>query len=896
MECPGLKSHIYLHRDALDRHSNVHRPRVSLRRFRACTRCAASRVKCSGAPPCTRCQKKSLACTFPVGGGGGGDGGGNSIISDASAEGVAAAFEDDQYASPRSDETHSSIMITAPPLPPPQQQQHGHQGQHPAGSVQDQRTQEAYSFIPQPIQPLDLMPNERNTHMISTLNWISPNMVFDLAEFDYNPVATTEQYWGTTAQLDLSNQVSGAIQPTRPIDSQSNATPGSFPDSENAETPGTAYVDNRGARQPRNGRYANRIFDEGAARRSLRSCAEVAVMTPEPDGFSLTLPSFPGLLSQRDPYTRVQPFSLEQYRMLCQAFQDCYSAPYGIGHDGPFVPAELPSMAVFTTLLALYRYHFDPKVLPLIHTELESDHVSFWVVKLAMSAIGSQYLDTGDVELAIALHEFLRRVLRQRGAVFSMQHLMMESLGLVQAGLLNYIGLAYCGSRRLERHRASALERLVGEYISLYRTQPSVLQDEIVSSDRQDWILAESARRLCHTIWLMDSMSRYHSDTRPNLLLDFADIALPCKEDVWQAATDQTLAPIKQPTLEKALRVLYVEKRLLRGIGNFGRVLIIHGLFCQTWDVARSLNRPLLHWTPSAQKGDAESHELTGPTWLPQIPLYNHWRNAACDCLDVLHWIANSDIAQAGTENSTVLHLHFARIVLLAPYQTIREMAELLVSEDIRHDDGGGGAMERFQEQCREVQRWITDDQFKARLSLVHCGVFFWHVRRYSTDAFYEPVKVFLATLVIWAYGSLCPPQHQHQQQQQQQSSGPPRAPVDSSRARDDRDWSSDLDDISSIRLDRPTDDELVQIFIKRGRSMRATIMGVGNITAAGGPQRMLREGCKLLGTLDGWPMARNRYLDVLTRLAGVCGPDGRWVQSSGAEVRGQARQPGTSR
>ncbi|KKY32541.1 putative c2h2 transcription [Diaporthe ampelina] len=341
-------------------------------------------------------------------------------------------------------------------------------------------------------------------------------------------------------------------------------------------------------------------------------------------------------------------------------------------------------------------------------------------------------------------------------------------------------------------------------------------------------------------------------------------------------------APINQPTLEKALRVLYVEKRLLKNTGDFARVLLIHGLYCQTWDVGTLLNRPLLRWYPSSQKGDAESHDLTGPAWLPQIPLYNQWRNAACDCLDVLHWIANSDIAKAGTENSTVLHLHFARIVLLAPYKAIRTVAELLVSED---DSRDGDAVERFQRECQQVRKWIADDQFKARLALVHCGIFFWHVRRYSLDAFYEPTKVFLVTLVVWAYGSLCPPQ---------QASASLRGPSRSSgnRPREDEDWSCDLDDISSIRLDRPCDDELVQLFIKRGRSMTATIMGVGNITAANGPLRMLKEGRKLLSTLDKWPI-RDRYLQLLTQLVDVCGQNAQWVQA-GASL-GQTRREAPS-
>jgi hypothetical protein len=137
-----------------------------------------------------------------------------------------------------------------------------------------------------------------------------------------------------------------------------------------------------------------------------------------------------------------------------------------------------------------------------------------------------------------------------------------------------------------------------------------------------------------------------------------------------------------------------------------------------------------------------------------------------------------------------------------------------------------------------------------------------------SLDAFYEPVKVFMVTLVVWAYGSLCPPQ-----QLLRGTNG-----NTNNRPREDDDWSCDLDDISSIRLDRPCDDELVQLFIKRGRSMTATIMGVGNITSAKGPLRMLKEGRKLLSTLDRWPV-RDQYLQTLTRLIEFCSRDTQWVQ-----------------
>lgn len=804
-------------------------------------------MKCSGVAPCTRCNKRSLPCEFPEG----------SELRDSGPveTGPSQTYEDRPNAISSADELQPAMVSAT-------REQQKSSGALAPGQ---QHSTEAYAFMEQPIQPVDLLPHETTTHMISTLNWISPTMEFDLTEFNYAPIGTGEQYWNPPNDMNASaSQASPMIQTIRPVDDvQSHQTPQSFPDSNDAETPGTAYVDNRGARRPRNGRYANRIFDEEESHSSLavpRNCPDVSMIAPEPEGFSLAVPLLPDLYAQEHAGTQPHTFTLEQYRTMREAFQDLCLTPSSASHNGPFFsqgPTELPSISIFTHLLSLYRRHFDPKVLPLIHFDASMGQSHHWVIKLAMSVIGSQYMDAEYTELTVALHEFLRRALRQRGALFSNGDLSEKSLALVQSKLLNYIGIAYCGSTRLEACRVSILDDLVSEYKSLYRTQLTTLQGEVTFQDRQRWIFVESARRLYHAIWMLEVMSRHHFGTQATLLLDFASTALPCKEAIWQSEANQTLVPTKPYTLEKALRVLYVEKRLLRDMGDFARVLVIHGLYCQTWDVARSLNRPLLRWTPSAEKGNAESHELTGPPWLPSIPLYNHWRNATCDCLDVLHWIANSDIAKTGTENTTVLHLHFSRIALLAPYELIRNFAELVASENW---DG-----HEFQERCHEVRRWIKDDQYKARLALVHCGVFFWHVRRYSTDAFYEPVKVFLVTLVVWAYGSLCPPQQRTSSHK---------------RPDDDQDWSSDLEDISSIRLDRPTDDELVQIFIKRGRSMNATIMGVGNITAPHGPVRMLREGSKLLETLSRWPI-RRRYLQTLARLVSVCSQSERWLQTT---------------
>jgi len=139
------------------------------------------------------------------------------------------------------------------------------------------------------------------------------------------------------------------------------------------------------------------------------------------------------------------------------------------------------------------------------------------------------------------------------------------------------------------------------------------------------------------------------------------------------------------------------------------------------------------------------------PVWLPGIQTYSKWRNSACDCLDILHWHANSVIgAASGMEHPTVLHLHLARVILLTPFRQITQLAHLMTNEPLPTFE------EDFEIPTlkRHIQRWVLEDQHKARLAMIHAGVLFWHVRRFSADAFYEPSSVFLATLALWAYGT----------------------------------------------------------------------------------------------------------------------------------------------
>jgi hypothetical protein len=287
-------------------------------------------------------------------------------------------------------------------------------------------------------------------------------------------------------------------------------------------------------------------------------------------------------------------------------------------------------------------------------------------------------------------------------------------------------------------------------------------------------------------------------------------------------------------------------------MGEFSRILCIHALFRRTQEVAAYFEQPLTLWSPKAERQSISIIEKSMPVWLPDIPTYANWRNSACDVLDILHWHANSVIGVAsGMEHPTVLHLHLARVVLLTPYSHIVQLARFRSGEETPISNAELASTHAY------VRRWAQEDQHKARLAMIHAGVLFWHVRRYSADAFYEPAGVFLATLAMWAYGTF--------------ATYTP-APKNGHSPQDD----DDADELfpTLMRLDRPADDELVQLFVKRGGGMRAVVTGVGNLCSARGPVRVLLEGQKVLMGLKRWGSSR-KAIETLGALIEWCQRDG---------------------
>lgn len=281
---------------------------------------------------------------------------------------------------------------------------------------------------------------------------------------------------------------------------------------------------------------------------------------------------------------------------------------------------------------------------------------------------------------------------------------------------------------------------------------------------------------------------------------------------------------------------------------------------------------------------------------MPENALYSKWRNAACDCLDVLHWAANATIAQhSGSEHNTVCHLHSSRVILLTPISEIVSLARSMATSESRQ------SLPQLTKLEGKVSLWVQKDQHKARLAMIHAGAVYWHVRRFSKAAFYEPTAVFLATLAMWAYASytalLSNPYPATRTDSRSGSDSPSPASLNTFFTASS-DLSDDLLDHplpTFIRLDRPNDDEMVQLFVRNGHPsrMKAHVSGVGNLLSPQGPERVLREGCKILSRMTlTWGSAAE-YLRILSNMVETVGNVRASAAGAGATVLGPGPGPG---
>ncbi|KAJ5152345.1 hypothetical protein N7492_010640 [Penicillium capsulatum] len=515
----------------------------------------------------------------------------------------------------------------------------------------------------------------------------------------------------------------------------------------------------------------------------------------------------------------------------------------------PFESDNFPSVETCTQYLACFFESF-LTTYPIFHLPTFDPNQCHWLVTMAIMAIGCHGSGIREIDRCTAAFQEMTR--RAICAEKEKHELDKTNFDLVQAMLLNCIGLLHSGS---ERNKLSAFGSF-RDLIMLVKREKLLSTSSAVTSsyDGPDevkwrkWIRDEVRTRTGYCIWLLDCMLAYYFDDKPLLSLNDGHAPLPASDGIWDTDSADSWMQLWQKSnanesLYDAVHSLYIEKQLVPGIGDFSKILLIHALYHRMWEVGEYFHQPLSFWNPTVKKQSRESAIPIGSVWLPGIPYYSKWRNSSCDCLDILHWTVNSSVAKvAGLENPIFLHLHAARLILLSPFREIRCLATSLATGKLRWSKRHDTAEWQY------IRRWAKHDQYKARLSIIHAGMVIWHVQRYSADAFHEPFIVFLAVLTLWAFGS-SHSQVSRESSPPAQESGPESLP-----------------ESSIIHLDRPGDDELTQLFVCQGHSMKGSITGVGDICDPEGPGKVLRVGCETLSHLSAWGISK-RLATILTRL-----------------------------
>ena len=578
------------------------------------------------------------------------------------------------------------------------------------------------------------------------------------------------------------------------------------------------------------------------------------------------------------------------FRLLCKD-----SRPF----LAPFISDYLPSLRVFNALIHLYFANVQA-TLPLVHESSYSSRPKSWILDLALVSTGAIFAEfDGLSECLEAFHEFLRRAIMFSDEAVGEDSRPFVVKDLARASLLNLIGLTQLNHPLTAPIRAFIMSNLVVmcrkhgflvDTASVYESATNEAAQQFrPQQDWISWVEEEERRRIGYCTWLLEGTLAYQDHTTPVLAFADAKAQLPCHERLWQAPTEAMWKELSKrqratPTLSQVVQNLYSGTTLDLDLGELAHTVIIHALIRRTWEVAEYSLDPLstIDTTPRTNANVSDHRAQLRPKFLPADPHYWKWRNMACDCLDTLHWHAHTIIAtNAGLEHPVVLHLHTARICLLAPHHEICEMAYSFIMQSGTSDvykslRGTSGVIPQSREKLGQlvetIWRWLSQDQYKARLAVVHAGTLFWHIRRYSVSSFFEPIAMFLASLTLWTYSSYGRAALSSIGVTGEGNAGPAdRDQIQDSQAVNDSIAESSPEQPNAIQIDRPMDDEIVQLFVRSGDTMQVNMNGIGNLYDVGSAGKILREGARLLRLkCSRWEIAvaYHEVLDVLAKIS----------------------------
>lgn len=444
---------------------------------RACLACAASRTKCSGESPCLTCERRSLECEYPAAGksrrenltstpeeASNGSGAEHVVASphgsimswsNASQSPAAAKGPDLGYRPVIGD--HAGVSEhTLNPRSGVENRYNGHS---------EQNVNEFYSSIsPAPAQlhiaesrsPMNISslisenqtifgsnkttlpstPNFQNTassqssnlqsdyhgptqatepwyqNGFSSINWLpdawTPDFPMDdrdegIESFDQRPShlfknsleigAPSCDVTRNNAALHVSSpqERSGTHRYPPPLGNRGVDT------SQSTARAGHFYVDGDGARLPRvrKAPYGTESF------------------TPTPHyenamhGHGFTFPEVDEPLEKSIPNIKELPYTT--YNELLRVFKRTCTIST---HYPPFARGSFPPIGIFSQLVFLYMENFQP-ILPFLHHPTLDLSTTHWLLVLALTSIGSHYMESEDNDVFIvAMHEFTRRAIQ----------------------------------------------------------------------------------------------------------------------------------------------------------------------------------------------------------------------------------------------------------------------------------------------------------------------------------------------------------------------------------------------------------------------------------------------------------------------------------------------------
>ncbi|KAL2127903.1 hypothetical protein VTI74DRAFT_10002 [Chaetomium olivicolor] len=901
----------FARQDVMSRHAATHdqdeRVTGVPTRLRACKQCATCRVRCSRTEPCRRCSERNLMCVYPPGSTkrtpppaagtctqvesltplshpqepaqniehGGDDhtrlqarlpdgttaaSTAIEVTADARHDGPAANFD----AAVRPDNNPGMPQTVSWPrqLPSFEDSSISEQRSYHGGFSQQNTAHE---------QIVDLL----------AMNWISPDYSHGL---EWNEMLTPEDL----TQIDTNQppfsflfaapvSMAGVSDPLVPVDGQTKHPPQAHETyaAEVESSSGTSTFHRRfstcdhstNGSVPRVSGEPTSYVEGGEARapfpvRSLQQHQGTKDPTTNPQG--------PFAVQENEGMPSIEAgFSLVTHRAYNNMVQHVHRevAQPLINID----TTRFPSHQRIAELARLYFANFHT-VFPFIRrADFHKKSAKHSILLLAVAAIGTKYAQPNipDSTADDVLLEVLDMILKTH--IHSTQeqlegrawNLMLDEPGMsqldlptLQALILNVIRKLHSGKKALAK--SALLERyyLVTECTRMrllssaaHETSLSLTGDARVLA----WLRKQSQLRAGMMIWLLDFMMAYEYNAPPLMQLVDAKGPLPCPEQVWEAPVASEIDSVANSsvTLIDAVEMLYIEKRLPDNLSEFTAILLIHAILRRNREAIKQAQTQLSCWIPTATAQHRTfQHNGGAEAWPPATPVLSRWRNSACDCFDILHWRANAKAASsAGWEHPTILYLHLSRLILLAPTAHLHTLAVLA-------GDPTGMSNPKYVEARALVVRWAIHDSFKARLSVIHAGAVFWHVRRYSSGGFLEPFAIYMSTLVLWAYSISIQSAQMHGQRQNQQSpdttgvSGAENVILQQQPMDEAVPAAAEMDedpDPFFVHLDRPCDDEMVQTYIRKGRRISAYMARVGNIMDEGAATKIVQEGIRVL-------------------------------------------------